>query len=272
MTWPHPLTHWPTQPPTHPPMGGWVNGWGISTNHKSSNRIELPRLGQDWLNFYSFDLTPPIDPPIHPTIHTHPWVGVSLQIINLQTELNYLDSVNNFQIFSYLTWLHPSTHPPTHQTIHPPMGGGVSTDFKSSNGIEISWLVQVLLNFEWFRGSPPWGWGVGGLGWWVVRGCTPPMCTHTCTHACACTHTHVWHHREFPGIPPMGAAFCMKLSCLPCMRVHVCMCMHAHACAHVWGTPNHPPPPSTHTPNHPPPHPPTPPTPELQGAQNTKPQ
>ena len=32
---------------------------------------------------------PPIDPLTHPT--THPWVGVSLQIINLQTELNYLD-------------------------------------------------------------------------------------------------------------------------------------------------------------------------------------
>ena len=35
----------------------------------------------------------------HPSTHTptpHPWVGVSLQIINLQTGLNYLDSVNNF--------------------------------------------------------------------------------------------------------------------------------------------------------------------------------
>ena len=47
------------------PMGGWMDG---SVN---------------------FDLTKPIDPPNHP--HTHPWVGVSLQIINLQTELNYVD-------------------------------------------------------------------------------------------------------------------------------------------------------------------------------------
>ena len=29
--------------------------------------------------------------------------GVSLQIINLQTELNYLDSVNILKIFSVLT-------------------------------------------------------------------------------------------------------------------------------------------------------------------------
>ena len=74
--------------PAHPPMGG-----GVSINHKSSNRIELSRLGQDLFNCYSFDLTTPIDPPIDPPNHphTHPWVGVSLQIINLQTELNYLD-------------------------------------------------------------------------------------------------------------------------------------------------------------------------------------
>ena len=36
----------PIDPPNHPPMGG-----GMSTNHKSSNRIELSRLGQDLLNF-----------------------------------------------------------------------------------------------------------------------------------------------------------------------------------------------------------------------------
>ena len=41
----------------------WVNGWG--------------------------QVNPPIDPLTHPT--THPWVGVSLQIINLLTELNYVD-------------------------------------------------------------------------------------------------------------------------------------------------------------------------------------
>ena len=38
-----PLTHPTTHTPTH--------GWGVSTNHKSSNRIELSRLAQDLLNF-----------------------------------------------------------------------------------------------------------------------------------------------------------------------------------------------------------------------------
>ena len=110
--------------------------------------------------------------------------------------------------------------------MHPRLGGGVSTDFKSSNRIEISWLVQVLLNFDWFQGSPL------GSGGGLVRGCPP-------THANACTHICVWHHREFPWIPPMGVAICMKLSCLPCMHVHAC------ACAHMWGAPPtliHPPP------------------------------
>ena len=58
----------------------------------------------------------------------------------------------------------------------------------------------------------------------------------------------------------MGAAICMKLSCLPCMRVRACACMHVHACARVCGAP----------PNHPLPNTPTPPPPEPQGAQNTK--
>ena len=35
-----------TQPPIHPPIGG-----GVSTNHKSSNRIELSRLSPDLFNF-----------------------------------------------------------------------------------------------------------------------------------------------------------------------------------------------------------------------------
>ena len=147
------------------------------------------------------------------------------------------------------------------------MGGGVSTDFKSSNRIEISRLVQVLLNFDWFWGSPQLG--VGG-GWMGVGGGERehPTNVHMHAHARTCTHapartrarTPIWHHREFPGIPPMGVAICMKLSCLPHVHVCACMCVHACACAHVWGAP----------PNHPPPHPTSPPSPEPQGAQNTK--
>ena len=50
--------------------------------------------------------------------------------------------------------------PTTHQTIHPSIGEGVSTDFKSSNRIKISRFVHVLLNFYWFGWSPSPRWGV----------------------------------------------------------------------------------------------------------------
>ena len=121
-------------------------------------------------------------------------------------------------------WPDP-THPPTHQTIHPPMGGEVSTDFKSSNRIEISQLVQVLLNFEWFRGSPL---GVGGWGWGWWEGAP----THMHAHACMC----ISHHREFPGIPQKSNGS-SHLHEIIMFTMHVCVCMHAHACACVWGAP-----------------------------------
>ena len=52
--------------------------------------------------------------------------------------------------------------------MHPPIGGGVSTDFKSSNRIKISRLVQILLHFYCFGAPHP----PGGEGWidWVFGG------------------------------------------------------------------------------------------------------
>ena len=32
----------------------------------------------------------------------------------------------------------------------------------------------------------------------------------------------------------MGMAICMKLSCLPHIRVHVCMCMHVYVCKGIF--------------------------------------
>ena len=52
----------------------------------------------------------------------------------------------------------PPIHPPTHETKHSPMAGGVSTDFKSSTRIEVSQFVQVLLHFtEGGEGTQPGG-------------------------------------------------------------------------------------------------------------------
>ena len=139
------------------------------------------------------------------------------------------------------------------------MGGEVSTDFKSSNRIEISWLVQVLLNFDWFWRSHPLGDGwVGRRGLGVVTG-SP----HTCAHACICTHMHVPVHtydiignpRDFPksnGGGHLHGIIMFTMHAHACVCVHACMCM----CTCVGGTPQPPP-----TPIHPAlPTPPPPPS------------
>ena len=137
---------------------------------------------------------------------------------------------------------HPSTHPPNYT---PPMGGEAFTDFKSSNRIEISGLVQVLLNFDWFWGSP--------LGVGVGERVPPHMCTWTRMHIDV-------HAYDIIGNPPnWGCHLQLKLSCLTC--ICVCMCMHACTCMCmcVGGIPQPSPNQSTH-----------PPPPKPQGAQNTK--
>ena len=66
---------------------------------------------------------------------------------------------------------------------------------ESSNRIELSRLVQDLLNFGVLGSLQLWGWGGGwkgvGDGWMEVGGVwmgwrAPP----TCAHAHTCTHTH----------------------------------------------------------------------------------
>ena len=68
---------------------------------------------------------------------------------------------------------------------------------ESSNQIELSRLVQELLNFGELGSLRLSGFGDGFMGWgwlgggeWVDVvggvGGTP----HTCAHACACMHTH----------------------------------------------------------------------------------
>ena len=66
---------------------------------------------------------------------------------------------------------------------------------ESSNRIELSRLVQDLLNFGVLGSLRLWGWGGsvdGGGGW--LGGAPPHMCTRTRTHTHArtCTHMHAW--------------------------------------------------------------------------------
>ena len=126
----------------------------------------------------------------------------------------------------------PPINPPTHQTIHPPMGGEVSTDFKSSNRFETSRLVQVLLNFDWFWGPPQ------GLRGWVDWGGggkrVPPTHVHTHMHTHACMTS-----LGIPRDSPNGGCHLHEI---------IMFTMYACACAHVCGAP-----PTTPHPIHPPP-------------------
>ena len=106
---------------------------------------------------------------------------------------------------------------------------------ESSNRIELSRLVQDLLNFGVLGSLRHGGGGVGG-----GSGCPPHMCT--CMHTDA--HAHVLNmiiSCKWP--PPLGESLG-----IPYDVIRACVCVHVCACAHVWGAPSHHPPPPGGTP------------------------
>ena len=116
---------------------------------------------------------------------------------------------------------------------------------ESSNRIELSRLVQDLLNFGVLGSLWLLGWGGGwmgvGGGWGV-----PP--THVHMHAHARTRTHA-HARvvnmiiSCKWLPPLGEYLGIPYDVIrACVSVHACMCMW------VGCTLSPPPPPSTHPP------------------------
>ena len=126
---------------------------------------------------------PSTHPPTKP--HTHPWVGNSSQISNLQTELKYLDKLKCYRILS------GSGGPP-------PWGGG-----------------------RWVDGG---GGGYGCVGWCPMHArihiCT---CMHACTHmhvkhAKHAKHgcLHVGSHLQF--------LYMYKCACVH-VHACTCMCM-----------------------------------------------
>ena len=122
---------------------------------------------------------------------------------------------------------------------------------ESSNRIELSRLVQDLLNFGVLGSLQLWGWGawmdgVGG-GWRV-----PPTHVHTHMHTHMCMHTHARVLNMIISckwLPPLG-----KPLGIPYDVICACACMHvrAYTCmyTYVGGTLSPPP-----TPIHPPPTP-----------------
>ena len=111
---------------------------------------------------------------------------------------------------------------------------------ESSNRIELSRLVQDLLNFGVLGSLRLWGGGrwVGDI---LGHGGVSP-------HTCTCTHAHLYMYRNCKW-PPTWRHPC--LACLTCMCVRACMHVHACACMHAWDIPPHPyqsPHPSTYLP------------------------
>ena len=108
---------------------------------------------------------------------------------------------------------------------------------ESSNRIELSRLVQDLLNFGVLGSLRLWGWG-------VVGGCPPHMCTRMCTHAHARTCMRGKHDNSMQMAAPIGFG---EIPGIPydVIRACVCMCVHVHVCGGTLSpppTPIHPPP------------------------------
>ena len=103
---------------------------------------------------------------------------------------------------------------------------------ESSNRIELSQLVQDLLNFGvlgslWLWGGGRWvGGASGGMG-------GVPTHMHMHAHACTCTHAHLYMYRNCKW-PPTWRHPCLAcLACLTCMCVRACMRVHVRACVHA---------------------------------------
>ena len=117
---------------------------------------------------------------------------------------------------------------------------------ESSNRIELSRLVQDLLNFGVLGSLRLWGWGgwcmVVGGGWGV-----PHTHVHTHAHARTRTHTHACMVNMIISckwLLPLGESLG-----IPYDVIRMCACVRVRACARVWGAPSHhPPPTSTHPP------------------------
>ena len=129
---------------------------------------------------------------------------------------------------------------------------------ESSNRIELSRLVQELLNFGVLGSLRLWGgggWvdGGGGAGWMGVGGGwgVPPTHVHMHAHACIHMHAHACVVNMIipcKWLPPLDLGKSQGFPMMSYVCACACACMHARTCACVWGTlspsptPIHPPP------------------------------
>ena len=126
---------------------------------------------------------------------------------------------------------------------------------ESLNRIELSPLVQDLLNFGVSGSLRLWGWG---FGWMGVRGGwgVPPTHVHMHLHERTCTNAHARVVNmiiscKWP--PPLGESLEIPYDVI-CMCVHACVHVHVHVGGvHPLTTPHpihQPPPPRGDPQNH----------------------
>ena len=122
------------------------------------------------------------------------------------------------------------------------MSSGMFRGKESLNRIELSRLVQDLLNFGILGSLQLWGWGAGwmgvGGGWGV-----PPMHVHMYLHARTCTHTHMCVVNMIISCkwaPPLGESLGIPYDVI-CVCMCMCMCAWACICMYVGGTLSLPP-------------------------------
>ena len=221
-------------------MWGWQGQCGDDRDDMGMTRMTWGRRGRPH---------PLTHPSIQPSMNSPMGSGVSANHKSSnRIELSWLSQdLFDFLWFDMAPPINPPNHRPTHQTKPPTIGGGVSTDFKSSNRIKISQFVQVLLNFYWLWWSPRVGVG-GGLngGFLDDVGMTGMMWGWQGQHG-------------DDGDDGEDTTIMINMLTVICNFLHVCMHVCVCVCTCV-GTPAWP-----QTPSHPPA-----PSPELQAAQNTK--
>ena len=105
------------------------------------------------------------------------------------------------------------------------MSSGMFRGKESSNRIELSRLVQELLNFGDLGSLQLWGWGWinGGRGGW--RGAP----THMHTHAHACMHARTCMHGKHDNFMQMAAPIGESLG-IPYDVICMWVCMHMYVC------------------------------------------
>ena len=109
------------------------------------------------------------------------------------------------------------------------MGSGVFRGKESSNRIELSQLVQDLLNFGDLGSLQLWGWVDGGVGVGVPH-THMHMHTHVHTYTYTCMHTHTYTYKEIANghqqfyhdcdVFPIIPMFYLSFLCPPC-HTHV---------------------------------------------------